>query len=150
MRPPVSAARLVIARRPVAGIAAEDICAANAWLRRRAGIEPTQIICVGLGENGVAVLLAAALDKKIGAVAALHLGQTYAAGRDEPFLPNLLRYGDLPQIAALIAPRAMFLAGIDKEEFKMATSNKKLHLEAKVDANGQKFMSWLEVLWKQN
>ena len=136
----------VIGRRPIAGIAADDIRAANAYLRQRAGIEPSQITCVGLGDEGVSVLLAAAMDKNISATAALRLGRTYASGREEPFLPNILKYGDLPQIASLVAPRPLFLAGVNEIDFKSVASNKNLRLESDTDSDGQKFLSWLDTL----
>ncbi len=140
----------VITRRPVAGIAADDIRAANAFLRQRSGIDGDKIVCVGLGDHGISALLAASLDENVRAVAALRLGGTYRNGRERPFLPNLLRVGDLPEIAALVAPRPMFLAGAYERDYEFArhaydlTGHKdNLRFDLDADNDGARFLAWL-------
>jgi dienelactone hydrolase len=99
----------VIWGRPEAGMAAHDTKQAADYLRRRSDVDSQHIVCVGLGDLGVTALLSGVADPGIAAVAATALGATYRAGRDRPLLPRLLLDGDLPQIAALLAPRPLWL-----------------------------------------
>jgi len=91
--------------RPEAGMAAHDVKRAVDLLAARDDVDPKRIACIGLGDMGVAALLAGAIDPRLSAVAASDLGKTYGAGREHPILPRLLRHGDLPQIAALCSGR---------------------------------------------
>jgi dienelactone hydrolase len=92
--------------RPEVGMAADDVRAVvDACATPVNGKEPADIVCVGIGEMGVAALAAAALDTRITRVLCPDLGPTFAQGRRESPIPNLLRHGDLPQLIALVLPR---------------------------------------------
>jgi len=92
-----------------AGMAAYDVQRGVRYLSQRPEIDSQALSCVGLGASGVTALLCGALEEHLAAVAATDLGTTYREGRERPILPHLLRYGDLPQIAALVAPRRLWL-----------------------------------------
>jgi len=98
--------------RPRVGQEAFDVLrTAEAW---RARPDVPSISLVGEGRWGKAVLFAAALDTKITALdatlPATDRAQFEAGGRSAlAEAPGLLHVGDLPQIAALVAPRHCFL-----------------------------------------
>jgi len=93
----------VIWGRPEAGMGAHDVKRAVDWLASRPDVDPKRICVVGLGDAGVVALLAGAIDERIRAVAADDIAKTYRDGREQPVIPNVLRVGDLPEIAALVA-----------------------------------------------
>jgi hypothetical protein len=99
----------VIWGRPEVGVAAHDVKRAVEYLSQRSDVDRRKIFCIGLGEMGVAAPVSGAFDNRIAAIAADDLGKTYRAGRERPLMPRLLRYGDLPHIAATLAPRPLWL-----------------------------------------
>ena len=74
-------------------------------------VDPRRIGCVGLSYGGRMTMLAAALDRRIrvaviaGALNCLQERLATGAGAGCQVIPNLLTYGDVPEISALIAPR---------------------------------------------
>jgi dienelactone hydrolase len=94
---------------PEAGLAARDVHRAVDVLEGCPDVDRKRIFCVGLGEMGVPALLSGIYRKQLSAVAADDFGTTYRQGREKPLLPQLLRYGDLPQVAALYAPKPLWL-----------------------------------------
>jgi len=106
----------VIWGRPEEGMAAHDLNAARQFLAARPDVNPGQLLVMGLGDLGRAALHAAALDPQWAGVAIDDVGPLYAGMNVTNVLPNVLRYGDLPQFAALAAPRALWLNGA-KERF---------------------------------
>jgi predicted esterase len=99
----------VIWGRPEVGMAAHDVKRAVEYLSQRSDVDRRKIFCIGLGEMGVMALVSGVFDNRIAAIVADDLGKTYRTGRERPLMPRLLRYGDLPQIAATLAPRPLWL-----------------------------------------
>jgi len=99
----------VIWGRPEAGMAVHDIQRAIDYLCSRNDVDEEKIDCIGFGEAGLWAVLAGGLDSRIRTIACDDIGITYQNGRVDNIIPNILRYGDLPQIAGLIASRKLFL-----------------------------------------
>lgn len=80
-------------------------------LARRADVDAARLGCVGLSYGGRMTMLAAALSPRIRVAVisgALNLMQERIRGRyscGAQVIPSLLEYGDVPEIASLIAPR---------------------------------------------
>lgn len=80
-------------------------------LSRHASVDPARLGCVGLSYGGRMTMLTAALSSKIRVAVisgALNIMQERVLGRyscGAQVIPGLLEYGDVPEIAALIAPR---------------------------------------------
>jgi dienelactone hydrolase len=99
----------VIWGRPEAGMAAHDVKRGVDYLRQRTDVVGDKIVCVGLGKMGVTAVLSGVCDHRIAVVAVDECGPIYGQGREHPLLPHLLRYADLPQVTALLAPRPLWL-----------------------------------------
>ena len=99
--------------RPETGMAAHDLNAAGAWLRGRPGIDKRRVFVVGLGVAGSFALCATALDSHWAGAALDEVGLLYGEHQSADIIPNILRFGDLPQIAALGALRRLWLNGAD-------------------------------------
>jgi dienelactone hydrolase len=75
------------------------------------GVDPHRIGCVGLSYGGRMTMLAAALDHRIkvaviaGALNCLQERLATGGGAGCQVIPDLLTYGDVPEISSLIAPR---------------------------------------------
>ena len=80
-------------------------------LARTGGVDPERLGCVGLSYGGRMTMLAAALEPRIRVAVvsgALNVMQERIQGRyscGAQVIPGLLEYGDVPEIASLIAPR---------------------------------------------
>jgi cephalosporin-C deacetylase-like acetyl esterase len=72
------------------------------------------VVCRGSGDLAVTALFAAALDPRIGS-ADLDFAQACFEKRDLPLVPNVLRYGDVLQWAALAADRRLTLRNLPPE-----------------------------------
>ncbi len=80
-------------------------------LARHEQVDARRLGCVGLSYGGRMTMLAAAVDPRIrvavvsGALNVMQerVGQQYTCGAQ--VIPGLLKYGDVPEIASLIAPR---------------------------------------------
>lgn len=101
----------VIWGRPEEGMAAHDLNAAGTWLRSRSNVDPKHVLLVGLGDAGRFALFAGALNDRWAGIALDAAGPLYSEADPLQCVPNLLRFGDLPQIAALTAPRRLWLNG---------------------------------------
>lgn len=101
----------VIWGRPELGMAAHDLAAITAYLRSRAGIDPERVRVVGLGETAATALFAAALNDRVAGVAVEQGGPLFAETRGPQAPAGILRHGDLPEFAALVAPRPMWING---------------------------------------
>jgi hypothetical protein len=96
--------------RPEAAQAADDLRACVQWLCGWEEVDWRGITLFGVGDQGIPALLAGALDERVAAVLADCCGSLYRdGGAGLPPLPNILRVADVPQIAALTAPRALWL-----------------------------------------
>lgn len=74
------------------------------------GVQYEQLAIVGVGLGGPIALAAAALEPRFSAAVVDACDALYS--EDElslPVLPEILRVGDLPQLAALCAPRPLFI-----------------------------------------
>jgi len=101
--------------RPLLGQRVFDALCAAEWLRTRTG---RPVAMHGLGEGGLLALLAAALEPDLTAVEAsgtlvswrsLFETEVYAY-LPNILVPSILSYGDLPEIAACLAPRPLTIA----------------------------------------
>jgi len=101
----------IIWGRPETGMAAHDLNCAGEYLRSRPDVDPDRVSVLGLGDMGTFALCAAALDSRWAGAALEAVGPLYAEMSTTNALPNVLRHGDLPQFAALVAPRALWLNG---------------------------------------
>jgi dienelactone hydrolase len=80
-------------------------------LKARPEVDPERLGCVGLSYGGRMTMLTAALEPRIrvavisGALNCLQERVASGAGAGCQTIPNLLAFGDVPEIASLIAPR---------------------------------------------
>ncbi len=75
-----------------------------AELRRQPAVDPKKITVLGIGDSGALGLYAAILDPEIAQVILIKPPESHAQG---PVFLNVMRYTDLPEAAALIAPRPL-------------------------------------------
>ena len=79
-----------------------DVFVALEALRRQPGVDPQRIMTLGRGASGILGLYAAILDPAIHQAMLIEPPSTHA---DAPTFLNILRHTDLPEAAALLAPR---------------------------------------------
>ena len=79
-----------------------DVFVALEVLRRQPGVDAQRIMTLGQGASGVLGLYAAILDPGVHQVMLVNPPSTHA---DAPIFLNILRHTDLPEAAALLAPR---------------------------------------------
>lgn len=97
--------------RTAAGMWAEDVSRVTTYLLARPDVE--RIAVLGYGIFGKAALYATALDSRISAAALAIDTISYRTEAEAGFahvyadVPRILAWGDTPQIAALVAPRAL-------------------------------------------
>lgn len=95
------------------------------YLHTRPEVDPQRVGCAGLSYGGTLTLFAAALDERIGvAIISGYLGslweQTFVRGDTcgQQIIPNLLAWGELADVACLIAPRPLLIeSGTEDELF---------------------------------
>jgi dienelactone hydrolase len=105
--------------RPLLGQWVVDVLALADWLQLQPGLDKNRVAVAGLGYAGVVALAAGALlEDRISAVAAVDslttyvTDQAYATGTPMGLLaPGILVVADIPQLAALCAPRRLVIAG---------------------------------------
>jgi cephalosporin-C deacetylase-like acetyl esterase len=85
-----------------------DVLQAAAVLRSLEGVNPDRITVLGAGVSGILGLYAAILDEGIHQVFLIRPPSSHEEG---PLFLNILRYLDLPEAAALIAPRPLSFYG---------------------------------------
>jgi hypothetical protein len=85
-----------------------DVIAAVRRLRDVPETDPDRIMVAGRGISGVLGLYAAILDEGISQVMLIDAPSTHADG---PIFLNILRHTDLPEAAALLAPRRLNFYG---------------------------------------
>jgi cephalosporin-C deacetylase-like acetyl esterase len=81
-----------------------DVMRAAELLRADENVDPERILVLGKGVAGVLGLYAAILDPKIQQVMLIDPPASHVEG---PIFLNVLRYTDLPEAAALLAPRRL-------------------------------------------
>lgn len=79
-----------------------DVFVALEALRQQPGVDAQRIMTLGRGASGVLGLYAAILDPRIHQVMLVEPPSTHA---ESPTFLNILRHTDLPEAAALLAPR---------------------------------------------
>ncbi len=81
-----------------------DVLAAFQALRARDGVDPGRITVAGKGVSGILGLYAAILEPSVHQVVLLDPPSSHSDG---PWFLGILRYTDLPEAAALLAPRRL-------------------------------------------
>jgi cephalosporin-C deacetylase-like acetyl esterase len=97
------------------GLRTRDVRRAVDYLLTRSEVDPKRIAAAGHGMGGLLVLYGAALDERIQAAAVTGSLVSYASileselytHRFSAFVPGVLRDFDLPEVAALVAPRRL-------------------------------------------
>lgn len=85
-----------------------DVLSAFGKLREEPGVDPDRIMILGKGVSGAIGLYAAILDKRVHQVM---LMEPPASHREGPIFLNIMRHTDLPEAAALLAPRRLNFYG---------------------------------------
>jgi cephalosporin-C deacetylase-like acetyl esterase len=85
-----------------------DVLAAVREVRSMPEVDPSRITVMGSGVSGAIALYAAILDEEIAQVILDNPPQSH---REGPLFLNILRHTDLPEAAALIAPRRLTFYG---------------------------------------
>ncbi len=102
--------------RPLLGQWCWDVIRAIDYLVTRDDVDARNMALVGSGAGSLAAICAAALDDRVRSVAAFGLLASFVSRngfqghRMATFVPFLLDVGDVPQLAALLAPRRLILA----------------------------------------
>ncbi len=111
------ASKTVVLGRPLLAQQVWDVMQAARYLGTVEGIDPERVSCYGCGAAGLIALFAAALSDEIGGAVTQGTITTYldAIEDSQPqprwiFAPSLLAAADIPQVAALIAPRPVVFA----------------------------------------
>ena len=91
-----------------------DVMRSVEFLRAQPGVDGERIMVVGRGVSGALGLYAAILDTKIQQVMLLDAPSSHVQG---PLFLNVLRYTDLPEAAALLAPRRLHFYGRMGKDF---------------------------------
>ncbi|MBI3279915.1 MAG: acetylxylan esterase [Acidobacteria bacterium] len=86
----------------------KDVLAAAAALRAQPGVDPARLLVLGKGVAGAIGLYAAILDAGI---AQVMLIDPPASHREGPVFLDIMRHTDLPEAAALLAPRRLNFYG---------------------------------------
>jgi dienelactone hydrolase len=103
--------------RPLLGQWVFDVQCLLDWLAIQQGLDRTAVC--GIGQAGLVALCAAGLlDDRIAAAAAIDAPSSYVTDQAYPagtrmglLAPGILRVGDVPQLAALVAPRRLVVVG---------------------------------------
>jgi dienelactone hydrolase len=101
--------------RPLMGQWVTDVHVTVGALAAQPGVDPERLFVIGWREAGLLALIAAGLDRRIHGAAAIESLATYVTGsrphgqRMVAMVPDLLRHADVPQLAALVAPRPAVL-----------------------------------------
>ena len=97
------------------GLRVWDAMRAIDYLQTRAEVDPERIGCVGFSWGGTHTIYTAALDDRIKAAVVSGyfgaFGEMLIETEECPcqYVPHLLRYADLPDLVALIAPRPLLI-----------------------------------------
>jgi pimeloyl-ACP methyl ester carboxylesterase len=112
-----AAARALLVGKPLVGMQVLDLLRSFDYLASRKDVEAGRIAVLGKGDGGIVALLAAALEPRIGKVAAegslfsyLSVAQSKFHERlERVIIPGVLSSFDLPDVAAAIAPRPVWI-----------------------------------------
>ena len=113
-----SAEHAVWVGRPLLGQWAFDIHCLLDWMELQPDLNPERFSIIGVGQAGVVVLCAAAMDDRAHAAAAIEAPATLVTSAEYApetrmglLAPKLFTVGDAPQLAALFAPRRLIVGG---------------------------------------
>jgi predicted dienelactone hydrolase len=109
--------RALLVDRTLVGMQVEDLLAAFGVLESRGDVDPGRIAVLGKGHGGVLALVLAALQPKVEKVAVEGTVLSYREiararyheGLTAAFVPGVLRDFDLPDLAAALAPRPLWI-----------------------------------------
>jgi dienelactone hydrolase len=102
--------------RPLLGQWCWDVMRTMDWLIARDDVDARNMALVGSGAGGLVAICSAALDERVRSVATFGLLASFASPsppqghRMATFVPFLLDVGDVPHLAALVAPRRLIIA----------------------------------------
>jgi len=130
--------------RPLIGQRVFDVLQAAAWVYRlpahagrttsdgRPGFEGLPVAIIGVGEGAIWALFAAALDTRMEQVVTFGGLSDYArilnaancAWHTSALVPRMFTWGDLPQVAALVAPRPLtIIAPVDHDRRPVSSAS---------------------------
>jgi cephalosporin-C deacetylase-like acetyl esterase len=109
--------RALLVDRTLVGMQVEDLLAAFGILESRGDVDPGRVAVLGKGHGGVLALVLAALQPKVEKVAiegTVLSNREIVRARDHEgltaaFVPGVLRDFDLPDLAAVLAPRRLWI-----------------------------------------
>lgn len=112
-----SAMTALLIGRPLVGMRVRDVLHATSWLASREEVDPARIYAIGRGAAAVPVLHAAALEARLNRVALDGMLVSWRAVVEaqvhqqvfENVIRGVLRYYDLPELAASLAPRPVWV-----------------------------------------
>lgn len=110
----LSLAALLLGR-TVCGIRVWDAMRAVDFLEGRPEVDPARIGCLGISGGGMITLFTAALDTRIkaalvsGYLNSFHDSIMSISHCEDNYIPGILRYAEMADIACLIAPRPLFI-----------------------------------------
>jgi len=103
--------------RPLLGMRVYDVLRTVAAVRNRDGIRPDRIVCAGTGAAAPIALFAAAIDDSLGGTLCRNgptsyfsiVATKYHKWHVNCFVPDIIRHLDLPDLGAVVAPRALLI-----------------------------------------
>jgi cephalosporin-C deacetylase-like acetyl esterase len=112
-----SAMTALVVGKPLVGMRALDISRAVDLLQAREDVDPNHILALGRGNGAVSVLYAATLDERLRKIVLERMLVSYQAIVDqkihrqvfENVVPSALRFYDLPDLVAALAPREVWM-----------------------------------------
>jgi pimeloyl-ACP methyl ester carboxylesterase len=112
-----SAMTALVVGKPLVGMRALDISRAVDLLQARGDVDPDHILAFGRGKGAASVLYAATLDERLKKIVLEKMLASYQTIVDqkihrqvfENVVPSVLRFYDLPDLIAALAPREVWL-----------------------------------------
>lgn len=150
-----SAMTALVVGKPLVGMRALDISRAVDLLQTREDVDPDRILAFGRGNGAVSVLYAATLDERLKKIVLERMLGSYQTVVDqkihrqvfENVVPSALRFFDLPDLVAALAPREVWVVNpVDavgnvvqsrqaeskyrfaQEAFRLTSQSERLHL----------------------
>ena len=112
-----SAMTALVVGKPLIGMRALDISRAVDLLEAREDVDPARILAFGRGNGAASVLYAAVLDERLKKIVLERMLVSYQTIVDqkihrqvfETVIPSVLRFYDLPDLVAALAPREVWM-----------------------------------------
>lgn len=96
-----------------------DVMRGTKVLKQLPGVDLSRVTLIGKGTSGILGLYAAILDESIAQAVLMDPPMSHRQG---PTFLNVLRYTDLPETAALLAPRRLVFYGTIPQEYRQTQS----------------------------